>query len=31
VLIGVINAFVPKFLTAQPQQVIIERTNWYPL
>jgi FtsZ-binding cell division protein ZapB len=27
VLIGVINAFVPKFLTAQPQQVIIERTN----
>jgi FtsZ-binding cell division protein ZapB len=27
VLIGIINAFVPKFLTAQPQQVIIERTN----
>lgn len=27
VIIGIINAFVPKFLTAQPQQVIIERTN----
>jgi FtsZ-binding cell division protein ZapB len=27
VLIGIINAFLPKFLTAQPQQVIIERTR----
>ena len=27
VIIGVINAFVPKLLTSQPQQVIIERTN----
>jgi FtsZ-binding cell division protein ZapB len=27
VIIGIINAFLPKFLTAQPQQVIIERTR----
>ena len=27
VAVTVINAFVPKFLTAQPQQVIIERTK----
>jgi len=27
VAITVINAFVPKFLTEQPQQVIIERTK----
>ena len=27
VIMGSINAFVPKLLTPQPQQVIIERTN----
>ena len=27
VIIGIANAFVPKLLTAQPQQVIIERTK----
>ncbi len=27
VVIGILNAFVPKFLTSQPQQVIIERTK----
>lgn len=27
VILGVVNAFVPKLLTTQPQQVIIERTN----
>jgi predicted nucleic acid-binding Zn-ribbon protein len=27
VVVTVINAFVPKFLTVQPQQVIIERTK----
>jgi predicted nucleic acid-binding Zn-ribbon protein len=27
VIIGVVNAFVPKLLTSQPQQVIIERTK----
>jgi FtsZ-binding cell division protein ZapB len=27
VIMGSINAFVPKILTPQPQQVIIERTN----
>lgn len=27
IIIGIANAFVPKLLTAQPQQVIIERTK----
>lgn len=27
VIIGIANAFIPKFLTSQPQQVIIERTK----
>lgn len=27
VVIGTLNAFIPNFLTSQPQQVIIERTK----